>query len=183
MPFSMERMRDRYSVMMRSVEPGLMDGLKGHNFRSDRWIAIKLLLEFPDALFHAVDEGSILGDDEVWSSQARWTGRKAITFDPTVGSRSNVYWSFRMPFSMQWMRDRYSVMMRSGRARLDGRVERAITFDPTVGSRSNFYWSFRMPFSMQWMRDRYWVMIRSGGSKLDGRFERAITFNPTVGCR
>jgi len=120
MPFSMERMRDRYSVMMRSVEPGLMDGLKGHNFRSDRWIAIKLLLEFPDALFHAVDEGSILGDDEVWSSQARWTGRKAITFDPTVGSRSNFYWSFRMPFSMQWKRDRYLVMMRSGRSRLDG---------------------------------------------------------------
>jgi len=43
---------------------------KRHNFRSDRWIAIKLLLEFPDALFHAVDEGSILGDDEVWSIQA-----------------------------------------------------------------------------------------------------------------
>jgi len=45
----------------------------GHNFRSDRWIAIKLLLEFPDALFHAVDEESIIGDDEVWSSQAGWT--------------------------------------------------------------------------------------------------------------
>jgi hypothetical protein len=29
-----------------------------------------------------------------------------------------------MDFSMQWMRDRYSVMMRSGRARLDGRFER-----------------------------------------------------------
>jgi hypothetical protein len=43
---------------------------KGHNFRSDRWIAIKLLLEFPDAPFHAADEESILGDDEVWSSQA-----------------------------------------------------------------------------------------------------------------
>jgi len=70
MQFSMERMRDRYSVMMRSLEPGLMDGLKGHNFRSDCWIAIKLLLEFPDALFHGVDEGSLLGDDEVWSSQA-----------------------------------------------------------------------------------------------------------------
>jgi len=41
-----------------------------HNFRSDRWIAIKLLLEFLDALFHALDEESILGDDEVWSSQA-----------------------------------------------------------------------------------------------------------------
>jgi hypothetical protein len=41
-----------------------------HNFRFDRWIAIKLLWEFPDALFHAVDEESILGDDEVWSRLA-----------------------------------------------------------------------------------------------------------------
>jgi hypothetical protein len=47
-----------------------MDGSKGRNFRSNRWIEIKLLLEFPDALFHVVDEGSILGDDEVWSIQA-----------------------------------------------------------------------------------------------------------------
>jgi len=31
---------------------------------------MKLLLEFLAALFHAVDEGSILGDDEVWSIQA-----------------------------------------------------------------------------------------------------------------
>jgi hypothetical protein len=84
-----------------------MDGSKGYNFRSDRWIAIKLLLEFPDALFHGVDEESILVDDEVWSSQAGWTVRKAITFDRTVVSRSNFYWSFRMPFSMQWLRDRY----------------------------------------------------------------------------
>jgi hypothetical protein len=58
-----------------------------HNFRSDRWIAIKLLLEFLDALFHGVDQESILGDDEVWWSQAGWTVERAITFDPTVGSR------------------------------------------------------------------------------------------------
>jgi len=45
----------------------------GQNFRSDRWIAIQLLLEFPDAIFHGVDEESIRGDDEVWSSQAGWT--------------------------------------------------------------------------------------------------------------
>jgi len=50
-----------------------MDGLKGHNFRSERWIAIKLLMEFLDALFHGVDEGSILGDDEVY--RARVDGR------------------------------------------------------------------------------------------------------------
>jgi len=101
-----------------------MDGSKGHNFQSDRWIAIKLLLEFSDELFNGVDEESILDDDEVWSSQAGWTVRKAITFDPTVGSRSNFYRSFRMHFSMEWMRNRYTMMMRSGRARLDGRFER-----------------------------------------------------------
>ena len=42
----------------------------GRNFLSDRWIVIKLLLVFPDALFHVVDEESILGDDEVWWRQA-----------------------------------------------------------------------------------------------------------------
>jgi len=53
---------------------------KGNNIRSDRWIAINLLLEFPDALFHGVDEESILGDDEVWSSQAEWTVWKGHNF-------------------------------------------------------------------------------------------------------
>jgi len=77
-----------------------------------------------------------------------------------------------MQFSMQWMRDRYLMMMRSGRARLDGRFESAITFDRTVGSRSNFYWSFRMSFSMRWMRDRYSVMMRTGPARLDGRYKR-----------
>jgi hypothetical protein len=135
MHFCMEWMRNRYSMMMRSGRARLDGRIESHNFRSDRCIAVKLLLEFPDAIFHVVDEGSILGDDEVWSSQASWTGRKAITFDPTVGSRSNFYWIFRMPFSMQWLRDQYLVMIRSGLSRLDGRLERAITFDPIVGSR------------------------------------------------
>jgi len=101
-----------------------MDCSKGHKFRSDRLIGIKLLQEFPYALFHALDDESILGDDEVWSSLAGSTVRKAITFDPTVGSRSNFNWSFRMPCSTHWMRNRYLVIMRSGPARLDGRVER-----------------------------------------------------------
>jgi hypothetical protein len=70
MHFSMEWMRNRYTMMMRSDRARLDGRSKGHNFRSDRWIAIKLLLEFPDALFHAVDEGSIHGDDELCSIQA-----------------------------------------------------------------------------------------------------------------
>jgi hypothetical protein len=46
MNFSMEWMRNRYSVMMRSGRARLDGRSKGHNFRSDRWIAIELLLEF-----------------------------------------------------------------------------------------------------------------------------------------
>jgi hypothetical protein len=66
----MEWMRNRYSMMMRSGRARLDGRSKGHNFRSDRWIAIKLLQEFPGELFHVVDKKSIIDDDEVWSSQA-----------------------------------------------------------------------------------------------------------------
>jgi len=65
----MRWMRDRYSVMMRTG-PARLDG------RFERLLSIRLLdrdeilLESADALFNGVDEGSILGDDEVWSSQA-----------------------------------------------------------------------------------------------------------------
>jgi hypothetical protein len=84
MPCSTHWMRNRFSVMVWSSRARLDRRSKGHNFRSDRWIAIKLLLEFPDALFHALDEESILGDDEVCLSQAGWTGRMAITFEPPL---------------------------------------------------------------------------------------------------
>jgi hypothetical protein len=57
-------------MMMRSGRARLDGRSKGHNFRSDRWIAIKLLQEFPGELFHVVDKKSIIDDDEVWSSQA-----------------------------------------------------------------------------------------------------------------
>jgi len=86
-----------------------------------------------------------------------------------------------MSFGMEWMRNRHSVMMRSGRATLDERFEMAITFDPTVGSRSNCNWSFRMSFGMEWMRNRHSVMMRSGRATLEERFEMAITFDLTVG--
>jgi len=73
--------------MLRSGRARLDGWSKGHNFRSDRWIAIKLLLGFPDALFHGVDEESILGDDEVLSSQAGWTVPNCNNFRSTVESR------------------------------------------------------------------------------------------------
>ena len=72
-----------------------------------------------------------------------------------------------MSFGMEWMRNRYSVMKRAGRSRLEERFELAINFDPTVGSRSNSYWSFGMPFCMEWMRNRYSAMMRSGRARLE----------------
>jgi len=40
---------------------------KGHNFRSDRWISLKILQEFPDAVFLGVDVESLLRDaEESW---------------------------------------------------------------------------------------------------------------------
>jgi len=54
--------------------------LKGHNFWSDRWIAIKILQEFPDALFHVVDVESILGEEEIWSRHAIVTVCKGNNF-------------------------------------------------------------------------------------------------------
>jgi hypothetical protein len=117
-----------------SSQAGWMDR-KGHNFRSDRWIAMKLLLEFPDALFHGVDEESILGDDKVWSSQAGRTVRKCHNFRSDRWIAIKLLLEFPDALFHGVDEGRYSVMMRSGRARLDGRLERAITFDATVGSR------------------------------------------------
>jgi len=73
---------------------------KGNNFSSDRWIALKILQEFPEAVFLGVNVESLLGVLEVSSLKTRISFRKAITVDPTVGSISNFYRSFRMPFSV-----------------------------------------------------------------------------------
>jgi len=133
---------------------------KGRNFRSERWIALKFLQEFPDAIFLAVDVESLLGDRRSLLSRPGYRFESAVTFDPIVGSPSSFYRSFRTPFSMQLMWNRYSVRWRSLLSRPGYRFERAVTFDPIVGSPSSFYRSFRTPFSMQLMWNRYSV---SGG--------------------
>jgi len=79
---------------------------------------ITLLLEFPDALFHEVDEESILGDDEVWSSQAGWTVRKGHNFRSDCWIAIKLLPEFPDARFMEWMRNRYSPIMMSGRAGL-----------------------------------------------------------------
>jgi len=53
---------------------------KGHNFRSDRWISLKILHEFPDDVFPGVDVESLLGDAEVSSPATRVPVRKGHNF-------------------------------------------------------------------------------------------------------
>jgi hypothetical protein len=67
-------------------------------------------------------------------SRLEYRFERAITFDPTIRSPSNIYRSFRTLFSLEKMWKRYSVRQRSRRSRLEYRYERAITFDPTVVS-------------------------------------------------
>jgi len=71
---------------------------KGHNFGSDRWISLKILQEFPDVVFLGVDVESLLGDARYHRARPENPLERAITLDPTVGSPSKIYRSFRTPF-------------------------------------------------------------------------------------
>jgi hypothetical protein len=52
----------------------------GHNYRSDLWIGIKILVEFPEVYIYIVDVEPILGEEEVWSRHARVTVRTGHNF-------------------------------------------------------------------------------------------------------
>jgi len=53
---------------------------KGHNFLCDRWISLKILQEFPDAIFLGVDVELLLCDAEVSSPATRVPVRKGHNF-------------------------------------------------------------------------------------------------------
>jgi hypothetical protein len=53
---------------------------KGHNFRSDCWIAIKFLQEFPDAVFLGVDVELLVREAEGSSRWPRVPVRKGHNF-------------------------------------------------------------------------------------------------------
>jgi len=53
---------------------------KGYNFWSDRWIALKFLKEFPEAVFLVVDVELLLCVSEVSSLETRVPVRKGHNF-------------------------------------------------------------------------------------------------------
>jgi len=53
---------------------------KGRNFLSDRWIPLKFLKEFPDAVFLAVDVESLLGEAEDCALETSVPVRKGRNF-------------------------------------------------------------------------------------------------------
>jgi len=53
---------------------------KALNFWFDCWIALKFLLEFPEAVFLVVDVESLLGESEVSSLETRVPVRKGHNF-------------------------------------------------------------------------------------------------------
>jgi len=53
---------------------------KGYNFLSERWITLKFLQEFLEAVFLVVDVESLLGESEVSSLQTRVPVRKGHNF-------------------------------------------------------------------------------------------------------
>jgi hypothetical protein len=74
---------------------------KGRSFRYARLIAIKFLEEILEAVSLGVNVESILGEAEVSALETSVPVRKGITFDPTVGSPSNFYRSFRRLFLLE----------------------------------------------------------------------------------
>ena len=73
---------------------------KDYNFWCDRWIALKFLQGFPEPLFICVAMEWLLGDENVWSVKLKYRVKRAITFGPIVGSRSNFYSCFQRLFSL-----------------------------------------------------------------------------------
>jgi hypothetical protein len=145
---------------------------KGHNFWSDRLIALNFLQGFREGDFFWVVMEWLLGDEDVWSVKQEYWLKRAITFGPTVGSHSKFYRGFQRLF--RWVSSGIAVEWRGCLvANLEYRLKRAIKVYPTIGSRLNFYRGFQGLFSVGyvWSTEKeHWL-------------KRAITFGPTVGLR
>ena len=70
---------------------------------------------FREAVFIGVAMEWLLGDEVVQSVEHEYRLKRSITFDPTVGLRSNFYRGFQSLFSLVRLLNHCSVTRTSGR--------------------------------------------------------------------
>ena len=73
---------------------------------------------FPQAVFLGVAMEWPLDDKDVWFVELEYRLKRAIAFDPTVGSRSKFYRGFQRLFSLGQRWNGYSVTRMSGKPNL-----------------------------------------------------------------
>jgi hypothetical protein len=155
---------------------------KGHNFWSDRWVALKVLQGFPEAVFRGVYTECLLGDEDVWSTEQEYRVKRAITFGPTFGSRSNFYSGFQRLFLLGKLRNRYWVTRMSGRQPwVSPQNEQNILSDRWIALKflQGFLEVVFLGVTMEWLMGDGYVLSASN----EYRLTRAITFDPIVGSR
>jgi hypothetical protein len=151
---------------------------KGHKSLSDRWITLKFLQGFREAVFRGIYTECLLSDKDVWSTEQEHRLKRAITFGPTVGSHSNFCMGFQWLFSLGKLWNRWVIRM-SGR-------------QPWVSAqKGNNFWSDRLIALkiLLWFSEGcfHWgscgIAVQWRGClvpTLEYRLKRAITFDPTV---
>jgi len=73
----MESLFDEEEVLSRQTE---ITAEKGYNFWSDRWIALNVLHEFPEALVVVVPTESLVVEEYGLSRQTETTAKKSYSF-------------------------------------------------------------------------------------------------------
>ena len=121
----------------------------GHNFGSDRWISLKSLQEFPDAVFLRVDVESLLGEAEGSLLQTRVPVRKGHNFLSDRWMTLKILEEFTDAVFLGVDVESLVGRRRARRSRPEYRFEMVITLDPTVGSQSNLYRSFWTLFYLE----------------------------------
>jgi len=113
---------------------------------------------FPEAVFRGVVMEWLLGDEDVWSIELEYWLKRAITFDPTVGSHSKVSRGCFLGVAMEWPLADEDVWA----VELEYRLKKAIAFDLTVGSCKKVYRGFQRLFSLGELWNGYSMTRMSG---------------------
>jgi hypothetical protein len=155
---------------------------KGIEFWYDRWIALKFLQGFPESIFIGVAMEWLLRDEDVWSVKLEYRLKKAITFDPTVGSRSNFYKGFQRLFVLGKLWNCCWVTRMSGRQPwVSVQKDHNVWSDRWIALKflQWFPETIFLGVLMEWLLGDEYVW----SVELQYRLKRAINFGLTIGSR